>query len=133
MIDVVQNCIAGLLIIIGAAFVLVASLGLIRLPDVYSRMHAASKAGTLGSGVMLLALAVVAEDQATVTRALAGILFFLLTAPVSAHLLAKAAYAAGYRLWEHSVLDQMVPEAEKDRKEEPAADRGKISGDSSAM
>ena len=133
MIDVIQNCIAGLLIIIGAAFVLVASLGLIRLPDVYSRMHAASKAGTLGSGVMLLALAVVAEDQATVTRALAGILFFLLTAPVSAHLLAKAAYAAGYRLWEHSVLDQMVPEAEKDRKEEPAADRGKISGDSSAM
>ena len=132
MIDVVQNCIAGLLIIIGAAFVLVASLGLIRLPDVYSRMHAASKAGTLGSGVMLLALAVVAEDQATVTRALAGILFFLLTAPVSAHLLAKAAYAAGYRLWEHSVLDQMVPEAEKDRKKEPAADRGEISGDSSA-
>ena len=129
MIDVVQNCIAGLLIIIGAAFVLVASLGLIRLPDVYSRMHAASKAGTLGSGVMLLALAMVAEDQATVTRALAGILFFLLTAPVSAHLLAKAAYAAGYRLWEHSVLDQMVPEAEK---EEPAADRGEISGDSSA-
>ena len=132
MIDVIQNCIAGLLIIIGAAFVLVASLGLIRLPDVYSRMHAASKAGTLGSGVMLLALAVVAEDQATVTRALAGILFFLLTAPVSAHLLAKAAYAAGYRLWEHSVLDQMVPEAEKDRKEEPAADRDEISGDSSA-
>ena len=132
MIDVVQNCIAGLLIIIGAAFVLVASLGLIRLPDVYSRMHAASKAGTLGSGVMLLALAMVAEDQATVTRALAGILFFLLTAPVSAHLLAKAAYAAGYRLWEHSVLDQMVPEAEKDRKEEPEADRGEISGDISA-
>ncbi len=109
MIDIVQNYLAGTLIIIGSAFTLVASVGLVRLPDVYSRMHAASKAGTLGSGVMLLALAVVAEDQATVTRALAGILFFLLTAPVSAHLLAKAAYAAGYQLWGESVLDQMEP------------------------
>lgn len=107
MIDLIQNYLAGILIIIGALFTLVASIGLVRLPDVYSRMHAASKAGTLGSGVMLLALAVVANDQATVTRALAGILFFLLTAPIAAHLLAKAAYAAGYQLWEHSVLDQM--------------------------
>ncbi|MEX0345069.1 MAG: monovalent cation/H(+) antiporter subunit G [Rhizobiaceae bacterium] len=107
MIDIIQNYIAGLLMIVGAAFALVASVGLLRLPDVYSRMHAASKAGTLGSGVMLLALAVVADDIAIITRALAGILFFLLTAPIAAHLLAKAAYAAGYQLWESSVLDQM--------------------------
>lgn len=123
MIDVVQNYLAGILIIIGAAFVLVASAGLIRLPDVYSRMHAASKAGTLGSGVMLLALAVVSNDQATITRALAGILFFLLTAPISAHLLAKAAYAAGYQLWDRSVLDQMDLQSGKNSED-------KISGDS---
>lgn len=116
MVDIIQNYIAGLLIIIGAAFALVAAVGLVRLPDVYSRMHAASKAGTLGSGVMLLALAVVANDQATITRALAGILFFLLTAPIAAHLLAKAAYAAGYQLWEHSVLDQMQVEDAKNTK-----------------
>lgn len=116
MVDIIQNYIAGLLIIIGAAFALVAAVGLVRLPDVYSRMHAASKAGTLGSGVMLLALAVVANDQATITRALAGILFFLLTAPIAAHLLAKAAYAAGYQLWDQSVLDQMQGEAAKNTK-----------------
>lgn len=121
IIDIVQNYLAGLLIIIGAAFVLVASIGLIRLPDVYSRMHAASKAGTLGSGVMLLALAVVSNDQAIVTRALAGILFFLLTAPISAHLLAKAAYAAGYQLWEHSVLDEMESDVENNNKEDLAS------------
>ncbi|MCK7612744.1 monovalent cation/H(+) antiporter subunit G [Roseibium sediminicola] len=89
--------ITGLMLIIGASFALVASIGLIRLKDVYMRMHAASKAGTLGSGVMLLALAVHASDLAVVTRAIAGVVFFLLTAPISAHLLAKAAYAAGYR------------------------------------
>lgn len=89
--------ITGVLLVVGASFALVASLGLVRLKDVYMRMHAASKAGTLGSGVMLIALAIYATDLAIATRALAGVVFFLLTAPISAHLLAKAAYAAGYR------------------------------------
>ena len=112
MIDMIQSYVAGFLILAGAGFAFVAALGLIRLPDVYSRMHAASKAGTVGSGAMLVALAVVADDQATVTRALAGVVFFMLTAPISAHLLAKAAYSAGYRLWSGSVCDEM-PDAEK--------------------
>ena len=89
--------ITGIMLVVGASFALVASIGIIRLKDVYMRMHAASKAGTLGSGVMLLALAVHAGDLAVVTRAIAGVVFFLLTAPISAHLLAKAAYAVGYR------------------------------------
>lgn len=103
---------AGTLIVIGAAFTLVAAIGILRLPDLYTRMHAASKAGTLGSGVMLIALAIFSDDLATVTRALAAVVFFLLTAPISAHLLAKAAHAAGYRLWERSVLDEMPAEAD---------------------
>lgn len=114
MIDALQNYIAGVLIIIGAAFALIAAIGLLRLPDVYTRMHAASKAGTLGSGVMLIALAVYTDDHAVFTRALAGVLFFLLTAPVSAHLLAKAAYTAGYRLWEGSVHDAMAGNSAND-------------------
>ena len=68
-------------------------------------MHAASKAGTLGSCVMLIALAIYADDLAVTTRALGGVVFFLLTAPVSAHLLAKAAHASGLRLWRMSVVD----------------------------
>jgi multicomponent Na+:H+ antiporter subunit G len=107
MIDTFQNYIAGVFVVVGAAFSLVAAVGLLRLPDLYSRMHAASKAGTLGSGVMLLALAVYTDDQAILLRALAGVAFFLLTAPVSAHLLAKVAYSAGYRLWDGSVHDDM--------------------------
>lgn len=77
------------MMVIGSAFTLVAALGLIRLPDVYTRMHAASKAGTLGSGVVLIALGIEAGDTGTLTRALAGVAFFLLTAPISSHLLAK--------------------------------------------
>ncbi|QKV18672.1 monovalent cation/H(+) antiporter subunit G [Oricola thermophila] len=105
--DTVIDIFAGLLILAGAFFAFVAAVGLWRFPDIYSRMHAASKAGTLGSGLVLLALAVHAGDTATVTRALAGIVFFLLTAPISAHLLARAAYVVGYGLVESSVLDEM--------------------------
>jgi multicomponent Na+:H+ antiporter subunit G len=107
MIDMLLNYLAGALILVGAVFALTASLGLLRFPDVYTRMHAASKAGTLGSCTMLLALALLAGDHAVVTRAIAGVAFFLLTAPLSAHLLAKASYAAGYRMWPKSIHDDM--------------------------
>jgi len=105
---IVATFLAGALIIVGSVFTLAAAIGLLRLPDVYSRMHAASKAGTVGSSLMMIALALVADDLATATRAIAGVVFFVLTAPVAAHLLARAAYAVGYRLWEGSVIDEMA-------------------------
>lgn len=98
---------AGTLIIVGSFFALIAAIGLVRFPDVYSRMHAASKAGTVGSGLMLIALAVIAADFATTLRAVAGVVFLLLTAPIAAHLLARASYKAGYKLWSGTVIDEM--------------------------
>lgn len=89
----------GLLIVAGSVFTLFAALGLLRLPDFYTRTHAASKAGTLGSCVVLLALALNAADMSVSSRALAGILFFVMTVPISSHLLAKAARSAGYPVW----------------------------------
>lgn len=105
--ETITTFIAAILLVIGAVFALIASLGLWRFPDIYCRMHAASKAGTLGSGLMLLAIAFVAGDVGTATRAIAGVLFFLLTAPLSAHLLAKAAYAVGYSLTDESIADDL--------------------------
>lgn len=88
----------GALLVIGSLFTLIAAVGLLRLPDLYTRMHAASKAGTLGSGLMLIAISVGAGELDVITRGLAGVIFFLLTAPVSAHLLARAAHLRGYRM-----------------------------------
>ncbi len=95
------------LMVAGALFSLVAAIGLVRFPDLYTRMHAASKAGTVGSGLLLLAVGVHSGDLATFGRACAGIVFFILTAPVAAHLLARAAHKAGYRLSDVSVRDDM--------------------------
>lgn len=89
--------ITGTLCIIGAVFTLIAAIGVLRLNDLYMRMHAASKAGTLGSCVILIAIAIYSGESEVVLRALAGVIFFLLTAPISAHLLARAAYTVGYQ------------------------------------
>lgn len=104
----------GLMMIAGALFALVAAIGILRFDDVYMRMHAASKAGTLGSGLLLLALALSSGTFDVITRALAGVAFFLLTAPVSAHLLARAAHKVGYRPCRATVtdaLDEVCPPA----------------------
>ena len=115
MIDALQSTLAAILILLGSVFALTASIGLIRLPDLYTRMHAASKAGTLGSCVMLIALAVYTDDLAMSTRALGGVAFLLLTAPVSAHLLAKAAHASGLKLWSGSGADDYATGQGRDK------------------
>lgn len=101
---------AALLILAGGGFALVGAIGVVRFPDLYSRSHAASKAGTVGSGLMMLAIAIASGDAAVSVRALAGLMFFLLTAPVSAHLLVRAAYKAGYPMWAGAIIDEMPRE-----------------------
>ncbi|CAN7149874.1 monovalent cation/H(+) antiporter subunit G [Pararhizobium sp. LjRoot238] len=105
--DMLVAIAVSVLLVVGSIFSLLAALGLLRFPDLYTRMHAASKAGTVGSGLLLLAAGLHALDVAILLRALAGFAFFVLTAPVSAHLLAKAAHQAGYRLTNLSVTDQL--------------------------
>lgn len=98
MIDSAIQVAIAILLLLGAVLSLVAALGLFRLPDLYTRMHAASKAGTAGSGLLLLAVALHSAGVATWVKCLLAIAFFFLTAPVSAHLLAKAAARAGQPL-----------------------------------
>lgn len=83
------------LLLAGAFFTFTAAFGLLRLPDLYTRMHAASKAGTVGSGLMMIAAGLHAQDGAVVARVLVGLGFFVLGAPVAAHLIARAARRTG--------------------------------------
>lgn len=85
-------------LVAGLFFMLVAGLGMVRMPDLYTRMHAATKASTLGiSGIALAALIYLGDYTAT-TRVILIILFFFLTAPIGAHALAGAAYVTGQEL-----------------------------------
>ena len=86
---------------------LATAIGLLRLPDIYMRMHAVTKAGTLGVGLVLLAVAVFFGELGVVTRALAAIAFVLLTAPVSAHMIGRAAYLDDVPLWQGTLIDEL--------------------------
>ncbi len=99
---IVEYILAGL-IILGGFFCFVAGLGVLRLPDVLIRMHASTKAGTLGSGLILIAVAVFFADTGTITRAVATILFLLITAPVAAHMIGRAAFRSRVPLWNTTV------------------------------
>jgi len=100
--------IAGVLLLVGAAFVLVSAIGVVRFPDVYMRMHAATKAGTLGAGLVLGAASVVFGDLGITVRSFVVFFFLLLTAPVAAHVLGRAAYHAGVPRWERMRLDELA-------------------------
>lgn len=106
--------ISALIVLIGAAFILIAGIGLFRLPDVYLRMHAATKAGTLGAGLILLALALDAQQLEVAARAIAGVLFLLFTAPIAAHLLGRAGYLSGSPLWAKTRFDELSEKYDTD-------------------
>lgn len=106
MVEIIQG-VAAVAMVIGALFSLLAAIGLLRLPDLYTRMHAASKAGVVGAGLILIAVALVSLDVAVALRAMLGVIFLVLTTPVSAHLLARAAYQAGVGLADQTSIDDL--------------------------
>lgn len=103
----ITDIFVGIFSLLGAIFVLLASIGLLRMPDSYLRISVTTKAATLGIGLLLIAAAIHFKDFSITTRVLAIILFMLLTAPVSGHLIGRTSYLSGVRLWKDSVMDDM--------------------------
>lgn len=93
-------------IVVGLIFDFFGCLGLIRLPDVYNRLQASTKCVTLGTCSILLGLFLFKGFTAAGIKAILCILFIILTAPVSAHALARGAHKSGVKLWEKSVCDK---------------------------
>jgi len=97
---------------IGSFFLLLASIGLLRMPDVYNRMQTATKATTLGALSVLFGIGLL--DLNWMPKSLVIALFILLTAPVGASALARASYKAGIALWKGSVIDKYKEEKEEE-------------------
>lgn len=117
-----SDIIAAALLLIGSAFLLLAALGVFRMPDLYMRMSSSSKAVTLGAGCLALGFAVYMNDASVTTRALLVILLFFLKAPVAAHMLGRAAYRAGVPLWEGTTDELRDDEKAAGREIEPAVE-----------
>ena len=96
----------ALLWLAGALFALLGAVGVLRMPDVFTRMQASTKASTLGLGCLLIGAALQMGDFGSFIRVLSIGAFVLLTTPVAAHVIARASYFADVRLWEGTVLDE---------------------------
>lgn len=96
-----------ILLLLGAVFMLLAAIGMVRMPDVLTRMHSSTKSATLGVGLIMLGVVLVFGDFAIGVRALAIVIFLFMTTPVSAHMIARAAYLSGVPLWEGTLSDEM--------------------------
>lgn len=106
----VQAILVSVLLLLGVAFSLLAGIGILRMPDAYMRMQAATKAGTLGVACVALAAAVQFGSLPIAVEALLIVAFFFLTAPVAAHLIARAGFAANIGLWDRTKVSDERPD-----------------------
>lgn len=116
------------LLLVGTLFMVIAGLGVLRMPDLYTRMSASAKANTLGISLILLGALVYFPDAGTKGIALAVIAFMFLSNPIGAHMIARAAYLAGVPLWERTLVDELKgyydsPRPPDDRSEGNASGR----------
>jgi multicomponent Na+:H+ antiporter subunit G len=119
---IVLEWLTALLLLLGAILSLLAAIGVLRFPDTFSRMQASSKASTLGLACLLAGTALQFSDVSVLVRLGSIAAFIMLTAPLSAHVVARAALHRGTPLWEGTVLneyDSSACEPERDAEPEP--------------
>ncbi|MEM6679991.1 MAG: monovalent cation/H(+) antiporter subunit G [Pseudomonadota bacterium] len=106
MLDTVAEIVATLSLIAGGLLCFSAGLGVVRFQDVFLRMHAATKAGTLGLMFIVLALCVVLPETDAIIKAILVAVFMVMTAPIASHLIGRAAFRTRSPFWEGTKVDQ---------------------------
>lgn len=126
-----MKLLADLIMLTGALFMALAALGALRMPDLMTRMHATTKAGAFGVGLMILGVALEFDDSGIQVRAFAIILFVLLTSPVAAHAVGHAGYVSGARLWGGTLKDDLQGQsmAARDSASAPATPAARPGGE----
>lgn len=108
MLDLVRDILSWILIVGGGVFLVIGAIGLIRMPDFFSRMHAASVLDTFGAGLILIGLMVQGGLTLVTAKLIFLLLFLLVTGPTATHAMARAAVYAGVK----PLLDPDAPQAE---------------------
>lgn len=103
-----MTVIGSALVLLGALLTAIAALGAVRMPDVLTRLHAITKAGSLGVALVVLATPMLLDEPATLPRAIAIVVFAVLTAPISAHMISRAAHFAGIALYPGTLVDELA-------------------------
>ncbi len=103
-----SDVIAAVLLLVGVALAVVGTIGLHRFPDVFARMHAATKPATLGLVLVLCGTALRVEDRGDAAKLLLVVALQFVTAPVGAHMVGRAAYRAGTELSPETSVDELA-------------------------
>jgi multicomponent Na+:H+ antiporter subunit G len=102
-----RESIAAVCLVIGSLSILLGGVSLLRMPDVYMRLSAASKAVSFGLAFCLIGMAVHFERVPVTMGAFATMGFVFLTVPIAAHMISRAAYRAGVALWSQTMIDEL--------------------------
>ena len=102
----IREILVSLFLLMGGILSLIAVTGVLRMPDIFTRMHAATKVGTVGVSSITIGLMIHFGSITVISRGILVIAFFLLTAPVAAHMIARAAYRSGVSLWILTRIDE---------------------------
>lgn len=100
-------------LVAGSAICLLAAVGVLRLPDFFMRMHAATKAGVAGCGLVLISIGFAFPSAAMWAKIAIAVAFLLLTTPIAGHLLGRAGYVAGVQLWRGTTSDELRGELQR--------------------
>lgn len=107
------DVLSAVLLLLGVALAVVSGIGLVRLPDLFSRMHAATKPATLGMLLVTIGAALRQDDGSNATKLLLVAAFQFLTAPVAAHMIGRAAYRTGTGALDELVVDELKDAGER--------------------
>ena len=116
------DLLAATLMLLGVALAVVAGVGLLRFPDLYSRMHAATKPSTLGLLLVLAGAALQLADPGDAAALLLVAAFQLVTAPVAAHMVGRASYRAGTPGTRTASIDELRDVVEREAREQREED-----------
>lgn len=114
MTESIVNVLISIFMLSSAIFILVAAVGILRLPDLLTRMHASTKAGALGVALMMVAAMLHFNDLVLMAKAMAVILFIFITAPVAAHAIGRAGYFVGVPIWVKTIKDELYSHYDAD-------------------
>lgn len=102
----VKEIISSAFILLGVFFMLVAAIGLLRLPDFYTRMSAITKGATLGMGLIVTGIGVYFNDPEMMLKIIAILFFTLITSPVAAHAITRTAIHKKVTLWKKTNVEE---------------------------
>lgn len=113
----VSDLLAAFALVVGIFFLFVGAFGVLRMPDAYHRLHAASKCTTLGLTGILLAACLHVESSGVISKALITIAFTFIATPIGSHLVAKASHRAGLESWKETLSDELLEDQQRGRQD----------------